>query len=117
MSVSDALAEAQEFHRLLQDARRHAAGSGVPVTFGWAPRYLHTTGQYHKGGRRIGSFLQITGAVVDDLAVPGRPYTFGRLQAAQAAGDRQALWRRRSLVRLHLTDQVAGIAVLRRTLA
>lgn len=82
--------------------------SGKPVTFGWGPRLLHTAGQFHKGGPRSGAFLQITGAVPDDLAIPGRPYTFGRLQAAQAAGDRAAL-DGRPLLRLHLTDRTAGI--------
>lgn len=90
-----------------------AAASGRPVTFGWGPRFLHSTGQYHKGGPPIGSFLQVTGAVAEDLAVPGRPYTFGTLLAAQAAGDRQALTGRgRPLVHLHLTDRTAGIAAL-----
>jgi glucose-6-phosphate isomerase len=84
-----------------------------PVTFGWGPRFLHSTGQYHKGGPLVGSFLQLTGAVAEDLAVPGRPYTFGELQAAQAAGDRQALASRgRPLLRLHLTDRAGGIAQL-----
>lgn len=90
-----------------------AAASGRPVTFGWGPRFLHSTGQYHKGGPQIGSYLQITGAVTEDLAVPGKPYTFGELQAAQAAGDRQALVSRgRPLLRLHLTDRAAGVAQL-----
>jgi glucose-6-phosphate isomerase len=100
----------------LADARaegvraRLAKASGRPVTFGWGPRYLHSTGQYHKGGPQVGSFLQITGVVVDDLAVPGKPYSFGELQAAQAAGDRQALTERgRPVLRLHLTDRAAGI--------
>jgi glucose-6-phosphate isomerase len=84
-----------------------------PVTFGWGPRFLHSTGQYHKGGPQTGGFLQITGAVTEDLPVPDRPYTFGELQAAQAAGDRQALaGRGRPLVRLHLTDRAAGISAL-----
>jgi glucose-6-phosphate isomerase len=83
------------------------------VTFGWGPRYLHSTGQYHKGGPQTGAFLQITGAVIEDLPVPGRPYTFGQLEAAQAAGDREALASRgRPLVRLHLTDRTAGVARL-----
>ncbi|MEE6256881.1 glucose-6-phosphate isomerase [Plantactinospora sonchi] len=87
-----------------------AAASGRPVTFGWGPRFLHSTGQYHKGGPQLGSFLQITGDVVDDLPVPGKPYTFGQLQAAQAAGDRQALAERdRPVLRLHLTDRAAGV--------
>lgn len=88
-----------------------ARATGRPVTFGWGPRFLHSTGQYHKGGPQHGSFLQITGVVTDDLEVPGRPYTFGQLQAAQAAGDRQALTRRgRPLLRLHLTDRAVGLA-------
>ncbi|WP_435831767.1 glucose-6-phosphate isomerase [Catellatospora methionotrophica] len=90
-----------------------AAASGRPVTFGWAPRFLHSTGQYHKGGPQAGAFLQITGDAAADLAVPGRPYTFGQLQAAQAAGDRQALsGRDRPLLHLHLTDRAKGIAQL-----
>lgn len=91
-----------------------AAVSGRPVTFGWGPRFLHSTGQYHKGGPQVGAYLQLTGAVTEDLAVPGRPYTFGQLQAAQAAGDRQALaGRERPLLHLHLTDRSAGLAQLR----
>ncbi|PSK66146.1 Glucose-6-phosphate isomerase [Micromonospora sp. MH33] len=84
-----------------------------PVTFGWGPRYLHSTGQYHKGGPRAGSHLQVTGGVAEDLPVPGRPYTFGDLQAAQAAGDRRALADRgRPVLRLHLTERAAGVAQL-----
>jgi hypothetical protein len=83
------------------------------VTFGWGPRFLHSTGQYHKGGPPVGAFLQITGAVGDDLPVPGQPYTFGLLQAAQAAGDAEALaGRGRPFLRLHLTDRAAGIGQL-----
>jgi glucose-6-phosphate isomerase len=83
------------------------------VTFGWGPRFLHSTGQYHKGGPQVGAFLQITGAVAADLPVPGQPYTFGRLQAAQAAGDLQALGgRHRPVLRLHLTDRAAGLGQL-----
>ncbi|MGC4805933.1 glucose-6-phosphate isomerase [Micromonospora sp. DT233] len=87
--------------------------TGRPVTFGWGPRYLHSTGQYHKGGPQVGSFLQLTGTVDNDLAVPGRPYSFGELQAAQATGDREALTGRgRPVLRLHLTDRSAGLAQL-----
>ncbi|GLZ78925.1 glucose-6-phosphate isomerase [Actinorhabdospora filicis] len=88
-----------------------ARATTAPVTFGWGPRFLHSTGQFHKGGRPTGAFLQITGAVSDDLDVPGKPFTFGQLQAAQAAGDRQALSSRSyPLLRLHLTDRAQGIA-------
>lgn len=84
-----------------------------PVTFGWGPRFLHSTGQYHKGGPQNGVFLQITGAVADDVPVPGRPYTLGGLELAQALGDLGALLRRgRPAVRLHLTDRAAGVAHL-----
>jgi glucose-6-phosphate isomerase len=58
-------------------------------------------------------FLQITGAVADDVAVPDRPFTLGELQLAQALGDLQALETRgRPTVRLHLTDRAAGVARL-----
>ncbi|MGI5487388.1 glucose-6-phosphate isomerase [Microtetraspora malaysiensis] len=80
------------------------------VTFGWGPRFLHSTGQFHKGGPEVGVFLQITGAVTEDVEVPGKPYTLGRLQLAQALGDFGALASRgRPAVRLHLTDRVAGV--------
>jgi glucose-6-phosphate isomerase len=82
----------------------------APVTFGWAPRFLHSTGQYHKGGPQTGAFVQITGAVEHDLAIPGRPFGFRRLQMAQALGDLRALQQRgRPVVRLHLRDRTAGL--------
>jgi len=84
-----------------------------PVTFGWGPRFLHSTGQFHKGGPQVGVFLQITGAHATDLEVPGQPFTFGRLQLAQALGDLQALESRdRPVVRLHLTDRAGGLRQL-----
>ena len=87
--------------------------TGRAVTFGWAPRFLHSTGQYHKGGPPIGAFLQITAEPDASVPVPGRPYDFATLQAAQAAGDRQALAQRnRPLLHLHLTDRAAGLGQL-----
>ncbi|HEY2833890.1 MAG TPA: glucose-6-phosphate isomerase [Sporichthyaceae bacterium] len=80
------------------------------VTFGWGPRFLHSTGQFHKGGPQQGVFLQLTGAVTEDLAVPGRPWSLGTLQLAQALGDMDALTGRgRPAVRLHLTDRRGGL--------
>jgi glucose-6-phosphate isomerase len=80
------------------------------VTFGWGPRFLHSTGQFHKGGPAVGAYLQITGVNAFDIEVPGRPFSFGRLQLAQALGDSVALESRsRPFVRLHLTDRAAGI--------
>jgi len=84
-----------------------------PVTFGWAPRFLHSTGQFHKGGPQTGAFLQVTGVVREDLEIPGRPFTFGRLQAAQALGDLRALAERhRPVLSLHLADRDEGLATL-----
>ncbi len=85
-----------------------AARTGRPVTFGWGPRFLHSTGQLHKGGAPVGVYLQITAEPSDDLEVPGRPFTFGRLIAAQAAGDAAVLADHdRPVLRLHVTDDAA----------
>jgi len=62
-----------------------------PATFGWAPRFLHSTGQYHKGGPRQGVYLQLVSLSTEDLKVPGRDFTFGELIASQAAGDARVL--------------------------
>lgn len=76
-----------------------------PVTFGWGPRFLHSTGQLHKGGEPVGVFLQITGAFAEDLAVPDRPFTFGTLISAQATGDAKVLAEHgRPVLRLTLTE-------------
>ncbi|MGV0109664.1 glucose-6-phosphate isomerase [Arthrobacter sp. CP30] len=103
----------------LEDVRGPlAAATGRPVTFGWGPRFLHSTGQYHKGGSAIGAYLQLTGAGSTDLAIPDRPFTFGELIAAQAAGDAQVLADHgRPVLRLHLTDRTAGVAQLRDVVA
>ncbi|WP_431873338.1 glucose-6-phosphate isomerase [Amycolatopsis sacchari] len=90
-----------------------AKRTGLQTTFGWGPRFLHSTGQYHKGGHQNGIFLQVTGAVEQDLDVPDRPYTLGKLQHAQALGDGQVLREHgRPVLRLHLTDRAAGLAQL-----
>ena len=68
-----------------------AEATNRPTTYGWAPRFLHSTGQYHKGGPRQGVFLQLVSRSADDLAVPGRDFTFGELIASQAAGDAKVL--------------------------
>lgn len=83
-----------------------AAASGRPATFGWGPRFLHSTGQYHKGGPETGVFLQILGNADVDVEIPGRPFTFGELIAAQAAGDASVLSgdHGRPVVTLTLTD-------------
>ncbi|MET3205899.1 UNVERIFIED_ORG: glucose-6-phosphate isomerase [Arthrobacter sp. UYEF13] len=103
----------------LEGIRDPLAGvSRRPVTFGWGPRFLHSTGQFHKGGPAIGVFLQITAAPAEDLAIPDRPFTFGELISAQAAGDAQVLaGHGRPVLRLHLTDRAAGVAQLQEIIA
>ncbi|GAA1572422.1 glucose-6-phosphate isomerase [Kribbella sancticallisti] len=87
-----------------------ATRTGRPVTFGWGPRFLHSTGQYHKGGHPQGVFLQITSSESTDVEIPDRPFTFGTLISAQAAGDAGVLAERgRPVLRLHLTDPEAGV--------
>jgi glucose-6-phosphate isomerase len=95
-----------------------AAHSQRPVTFGWGPRFLHSTGQFHKGGPAIGVFLQVTAAAETDLPIPGLPFTFGELISAQAAGDAQVLSEHgRPVLRLHLTDRAAGVRQLQELVA
>jgi glucose-6-phosphate isomerase len=98
----------------LAGARRLIAGRTTrPTTFGWGPRFLHSTGQYHKGGPATGVYLQITTAPQEDLAIPGREFTFGDFISAQAGGDAQVLADHgRPVLRLHLIDHDAGLAQL-----
>ncbi|CEA08066.1 Glucose-6-phosphate isomerase [Arthrobacter saudimassiliensis] len=98
----------------LETVRPLLAGlCGRPVTFGWGPRFLHSTGQFHKGGPAQGVFLQITGAPAEDQAIPGRPFTFGELIQAQAAGDAQVLADHgRPVLRLNLINRADGSSEL-----
>ncbi len=109
------------------DRLEHASFEGVrgalaqrlrrPVTFGWGPRFLHSTGQFHKGGPKVGVYLQITGTPREDLPIPDRPFGFATLIAAQAAGDAQVLADAgRPVLHLHLEDQDAGLERLREAL-
>ena len=90
-----------------------AAKAGRPVTFGWGPRFLHSTGQFHKGGPAVGVFLQITAAPAEDLEIPERPFTFGQLIQAQAAGDASVLGHHsRPVLTLTLTTPNADLVPL-----
>ncbi|NQX10572.1 glucose-6-phosphate isomerase [Microbacteriaceae bacterium VKM Ac-2855] len=90
-----------------------AAQSKRPVTFGWGPRFLHSTGQYHKGGAPVGVFLQITEKAPVDLAIPDSPFTFGELILAQAAGDASVLAEHgRPVLTLNLTDPENDLVAL-----
>ena len=99
--------------RLLRDSTRRA------TTLGYGPRFLHSTGQLHKGGPPIGWFVQFTADHPVDRPIPGWPYTFGQLIDAQAAGDFQALESHDlPILRVHLgADSVAGLAAFERALA
>jgi transaldolase / glucose-6-phosphate isomerase len=82
---------------------------------GFGPRFLHSTGQAYKGGPNSGVFLQITCDDPQDLAVPGRKFTFGTVKAAQARGDLEVLQERgRRALRVHLRDVKAGLPELAR---
>ncbi len=77
----------------------------VATTLGFGPRYLHSTGQIHKGGADNGVFIQITADDAEDAAIPGEPYSFGVLKSAQALGDYEALKQKgRSIIRVHLAS-------------
>jgi transaldolase/glucose-6-phosphate isomerase len=99
-------------YALLQRLRAHIGrGLGVATTLGFGPRFLHSTGQLHKGGPASGVFLQLTAEPMRDLPIPGWEESFGTLIAAQALGDFQSLQRRgRRVLRLHLHDLEAGLA-------
>ncbi len=92
----------------LRDATRRA------TTVGYGPRFLHSTGQLHKGGPPSGCFLQLTADHTEDVPVPGAPESFGTLIAAQAAGDLGALVAHHlPVLRVHLgADPDAGLAAL-----
>ena len=109
-----------ETHEVLLQAARLAARDTfrVATCVGFGPRYLHSTGQAYKGGPNSGVFIQIICDDPDDLAVPGRRYSFGVVKAAQALGDFRVLQERgRRALRVHLgSDVKAGLALLGRAL-
>jgi glucose-6-phosphate isomerase len=101
---------------VLADARPALAlRTGRPVTFGWGPRFLHSTGQYHKGGPATGCFLQVTSGPTEDLRVPDRPFTFQEFLLAQAVGDGRVLAGKGPVLRLHI-DNAQGLDALVRDL-
>jgi transaldolase/glucose-6-phosphate isomerase len=94
-------ARAGELEPLIERAR----GTGCVVTHGLGPRYLHSTGQLHKGGPNTVLALQVVDDLGDELKIPGRKYGFRRLISAQAAGDYEALKERgRRVARVRLDD-------------
>src|SRR5215813_4240994 len=106
--TADTWSRLQELRTLLRDRLK------IATTVAFGPRYLHSTGQLHKGGRANGLFLQITGEDKEDMAIPGMGYGFSTFKAAQALGDLQALREAgRRVVRVHLTGkQTQGVEQL-----
>ena len=90
----------------------------LATTLGYGPRFLHSTGQFHKGGPNRGLFLQLVADEAEVVPVPGKPYSFGLLLQAQALGDLQALRKhRRRVVRVHLGgDVMQGLKALERAI-
>jgi transaldolase/glucose-6-phosphate isomerase len=100
-----AFVDPAEKERLRPLVERARADTGCVVTLGLGPRYLHSTGQLHKGGAPIGRFLQVLDDTGEELPIPGRKFGFGKLIRAQAAGDYEALKERgRPVARVRLED-------------
>jgi glucose-6-phosphate isomerase len=100
----DASSFASRFARLRSDVAQRSRSATM---FGYGPRYLHSTGQLHKGGPNTGVFVVVTAVQDDDLAIPGEPFSFGVLEQAQALGDFASLdksGRRALLVQLPRPD-------------
>jgi transaldolase/glucose-6-phosphate isomerase len=114
------LTESPAVNQALQRIRLDLRDSlHVATTQGYGPRFLHSTGQYHKGGPNSGLFLQLTAEDAKDAHVPGQPYTFGVLKRAQALGDLEALRKHgRRVMRVHLGGNVGeGLTALGEAIA
>jgi hypothetical protein len=104
MAIMAYIRQTSEVDQVFAELRRKVVERySIATTFGYGPRFLHSTGQLHKGGLEKGLFLQITAAHEEDLGIPGEPYTFGVVADAQALGDLQALQSLgRIVTRIHL---------------
>jgi transaldolase/glucose-6-phosphate isomerase len=112
IAMLDYIEETPEHDALIQAIRtRLRDATRCATTTGYGPRFLHSTGQLHKGGSDAGVFIQVTAPDHVDLPIPGRPYTFGTLKQAQALGDFRSLSSRgRRAIRVDLgPDQLAGL--------
>jgi transaldolase/glucose-6-phosphate isomerase len=115
IALLDYVQETDEHESLIQAIRTHLRDAlHVATTTGYGPRFLHSTGQLHKGGDASGVFVQITADVADDVSIPGEMFSFGVLVQAQALGDFQSLASRdRRAIRVHLgADVAAGLRAL-----
>jgi hypothetical protein len=115
IALLDYIQETDEHEALIQQIRTHLRDAArVATTTGYGPRFLHSTGQLHKGGPASGVFIQVTADDAVDVPLPGEPFTFGILKQAQALGDFESLAsRHRRAIRLHLGENtVAGLTTL-----
>ncbi|MBO0860417.1 MAG: bifunctional transaldolase/phosoglucose isomerase [Chloracidobacterium sp.] len=115
LAMLDYIRETDENESLIQSIRAHLRDAlRVATTTGYGPRFLHSTGQLHKGGDSSGVFIQITADDLKDVPIVGEPFTFGVLKQAQALGDFQSLASRdRRAIRVHLgADVAAGLKTL-----
>jgi len=111
------LPEQDDTDRILQAIRLRLRDTlRVATTIGYGPRFLHSTGQFHKGGPDTGLFIQLTCSDAIDISIPGKPYTFGIFKKAQALGDLEALTKHgRRVMRVDLGGDVKkGLGLLRR---
>jgi hypothetical protein len=117
LGIAAFIPETDNANARLGDVRRQVRDAhGVAATLGYGPRFLHSTGQLHKGGPPQGVFLQLTSDDRDDASIPGRSYTFGQLKRAQAIGDFESLrGHGRPVLNFHLgVDAEEGLALLAR---
>ena len=115
IAMLDFIRETDENETLIQAIRAHLRDAlRVATTTGYGPRFLHSTGQLHKGGDDSGVFIQITADDLKDAPIVGEPFTFGVLKQAQALGDFQSLASRdRRAIRVHMGDNIsAGLKTL-----
>lgn len=108
VAIQAFLAPDERIYGRLQRVRQAIRdATGMATTFGWGPRFLHSTGQLHKGGPDRGLFLQIFGTGQQDLEIPAREFSFGTLARAQALGDLAALRARgRRVIGVQLTGEL-----------
>ena len=108
VSLQAYLTEEPETDKLLQEMRTFLRDKlHLASTLGYGPRFLHSTGQYHKGGPNDGLFLQLTADDSADAPIPGKPYSFGTLKKAQALGDLEALRKHnRRIISVHMGKDV-----------
>ncbi|HEY0083685.1 MAG TPA: hypothetical protein VGB61_12905, partial [Pyrinomonadaceae bacterium] len=116
IAMLDYFEETPEYEATVQSIRAHLRDTTrCATTTGYGPRFLHSTGQLHKGGSDAGVFMQLTAPDIKDLPIPQQPYTFSTLKQAQALGDFRSLSSRgRRAIRIDLgADVQAGLNRLR----